>query len=68
MDELKEVKIDYSTIDDPVLQTSLKIFQYTKKKGVSRDTLDGIIDVANNHMKIYCSEVPLLYSYYKSRE
>lgn len=66
--EPKEVKIDYSTVDDPVLQTSLKIFQYAKKKGVSREALDGIIGMVNNHMKAYCSEAPLLYSHYKSKE
>ncbi|RCH88139.1 hypothetical protein CU097_003169 [Rhizopus azygosporus] len=66
--EPKEVKIDYTTVDDLVLQTSLKVFQYAKKKGVSREALDGIIGMVNNHMKAYCSEAPLLYSHYKSKE
>lgn len=68
IDEPKEVKIDHSTVDDPVLQTSLKIFRYAKKKSVSRETLDSLIDMVNNHMKIYCSEVSLPYSHYISKE
>ncbi|CEI97218.1 hypothetical protein RMCBS344292_11354 [Rhizopus microsporus] len=66
--EPKEVKIDYTTVDDPALQPSIKIFQYAKKKGVSREALDDIIGMVNNHMKAYCSEAPLLYSHYKSKE
>ncbi|CEG67693.1 hypothetical protein RMATCC62417_04085 [Rhizopus microsporus] len=66
--EPKEVKIDYTTVDDPALQPNIKIFQYAKKKGVSREALDGIIGMVNNHMKAYCSEAPLLYSHYKSKE
>ena len=63
----KEVKINYSTVDDPALQTSLKIFQYAKKS-VSREVLSDIIGMVNNRMKAYCSEAPLLYSHYKSKE
>ncbi|RCH88777.1 hypothetical protein CU097_009597 [Rhizopus azygosporus] len=65
--EPKEVKINYSTVDDLALQTSLKIFQYAKKS-VSREVLSDIIGMVNNRMKAYCSEAPLLYSHYKSKE
>ena len=60
MYESKEVKINFSTVDDPVLQTSLKTFQYAKKKGVLREALEGIINMVSNHTRY----TALKYLYY----
>ncbi|CEI98089.1 hypothetical protein RMCBS344292_12206 [Rhizopus microsporus] len=63
-----EVKLSNPVTDDPTLKASLKIFQYAKKKGVSREAFDGITGMVNNHIKKYSPKPYLLYPHSKSRD
>ncbi|ORE03753.1 hypothetical protein BCV72DRAFT_307925 [Rhizopus microsporus var. microsporus] len=68
MDGPIEAKLSNTVTDDPALEASLKIFQYAKKKGVSREDFDGIIGMVNSHIKKCFPKAPFLYSDSKLRD